>query len=98
MAAYHQDRRKLLAPVGEYKPERVSVTVFDTFDQRRLDEAARVALGNGTRLAKFLLYCADYVIRHKPELREVHREFERERRELQEKRKAKEAEGHPWWG
>ncbi len=81
MAWYHQDRRKLLAPVGEYRPQRVAVTIHDTFDQRRLDEAARQALGNGTPLAKFLLYAADHLIRHHPKLKETFREFERERRE-----------------
>jgi hypothetical protein len=96
MAWYHAQRRKILASVGEYRPERITVTVHDTFDQRRLDAAARVALGNGTRLAAFLLYCADYVIRHKPELAELHREYEEERRELQAKREKRERERAPW--
>lgn len=91
MAAYHFDRRKLLAPYGEYRPQRLTVTVHDTFDQRRLDAASVAALGWGTRLAKFLLYCADYTIRHHPKLAEICREFEAERRELQAKRKAEQA-------
>lgn len=90
MARHHQNR-KLLAPYGEYRPQRVTVTVHDTFDQRRLDAAATAALGWGTRLAKFLLYCADYTIRHKPELAEIRREFEQERCELQAKREAEQA-------
>ena len=91
MAWYHEDRKKLLAPYGEYRPSRVTVTVHDTFDQRRLDAAATAALGWGTRLAKFLLYAADYTIRHKPELAEIRREFEAERRELQAQREAEQA-------
>ncbi len=92
MAWYHIQQRRKLAPVGDYRPERITVTVYDTFDQRRLDAAARQALGNGTRLAAFLLYCADYVIRNHPKLTSVHRDFEAERRQLQAKRAALETE------
>lgn len=91
MAAYHLDRRKLLAPYGEYRPQRITVTLHDTFDQRRIDAAMVAALGWGTRLAQFFIYCADYTIRHKPELAEIRREFEVERRELLAQKEAAQA-------
>ena len=61
-------RRKLLAPVGQYKPETFRVVVHDTFQQYTLRMAAQV-IRNGMSVPEFLLFCAAYVISHHRELK-----------------------------
>ncbi len=77
----HQERRKRLAPVGEYRPEVYRVTVHDTFEQLRLSSAA-LALCNRADVPGFFLFAAHYVLRHHRELRHHRRAFRRGEREI----------------
>ena len=90
MAWYHNHRERLRAPYGEYRPKRHSVTIFDTYDQRRL-EAAALAIQGDCFLGKFFLFCADFTIRRHPALRRLHRDYEAERKRLAARREAEDS-------
>jgi uncharacterized protein (UPF0305 family) len=66
----HADRRKRLAPIGEYRPEVYRVTVHDTFRQLELEMAA-LGIQNGMSVAEFLLFSARYVIRNHRKLKKT---------------------------
>ena len=70
----HQERRKRLAQVGEYRPEVYRVTVHDTFDQYRLEMAAQ-AIQNGMSVSEFFLFAARYVLRNHRALRRARTVF-----------------------
>jgi hypothetical protein len=80
----HQERRKRLAQVGEYRPEVYRVKVHDTFRQLELEMAA-LGIENGMSVADFLLFSARYVISHHRRLKKTRRVV---RMGLQEVRRA----------
>ncbi len=77
----HAERRKRLAPVGEYRPDVYRVTVHDTFEQLRLRSAA-LAICNRTDVPGFFLFAAHYVLRHHRELKHHRRVFRMGEREI----------------
>jgi hypothetical protein len=77
----HTERRKRLAPIGEYRPEVYRVTVHDTFQQFYLAAAAQ-AVRNGMTVSEFLLFAAYYVLRHRRELKRVRLIFRMGAREI----------------
>jgi hypothetical protein len=77
----HQERRKRLAQVGEYRPKVYRVTVRDTFDQYRLEMAAQ-AIRNGMSVSEFLLFAARHVVRHNRKLKHLRAVFRMGTREV----------------
>jgi hypothetical protein len=74
-------REERLARIGEYRPERYRVTVYDTFEQERLRFAA-ASIRNGMTVPEFFLYCAEYVLDHHRKLRTVRAVFRKGAREV----------------
>ena len=77
----HTAREKRRAPVGEYRPERYRVVVYDTFHQYKLHAAALV-IHNGMSIPEFFLYCTEYVLDHHRKLKHLRRVFRKGAREV----------------
>jgi len=74
-------REKRRAPIGEYRPERYTVVVYDTFEQYKLRMAA-LTIRNGMSVPEFFLYCAEYVLDHHRKLKDLRRIFRKGAREV----------------
>jgi hypothetical protein len=77
----HTARQQRLAPIGEYKPQPYRVVVHDTFQQYRLSMAA-LEIRKSMSVPEFLLFCAEYVIKHHRELKRFRRVFHKGARQI----------------
>lgn len=76
------------ACLGLYHPCSYEVRIDDTHDQWKLRLASDALFGQSAGIPSFLLWCAEYVIAHHRELKEVRRTIrEVEREKAREKRK-----------